>query len=158
MPNIFLPRVSKSPIYTSLIADPERLRGFSKSKRRLKPRFAMTPLICCLSEPLTPEALGAPGGSVCLSGLFTGLLSRAYHPVPLETGHTLYSAPFPGQTHWLLNSPLRATELCKDVQSSVTWLRLRALPSHSKTQCEVWSAGKGVRQRLGCELHWIWNL
>lgn len=51
MPNIFLPRVSKSMTYTSLVADPGRLAGFSKSKQRLKARFALTPLI----------------GSVCLS-------------------------------------------------------------------------------------------
>lgn len=52
MPNIFLPRVSESMIYTNLVADPERLAGFVKSKQRLKARFKLTPLICsvCLSH------------------------------------------------------------------------------------------------------------
>lgn len=46
MPNIFLPRVSESMTYTSLVADPGRLAGFGKSKQRLKAQFALTPLIC----------------------------------------------------------------------------------------------------------------
>lgn len=38
-------------IYTSLVADPGKLAGFSKSKQRLKARFVLTPFICsvCLS-------------------------------------------------------------------------------------------------------------
>lgn len=74
MPNIFLPSVSKSMTYTSLLADPGRLAGFGKSKQRLKAQIALTPAyLLCLSEPHTSVALGAPCGSVCFSGLLAGL-------------------------------------------------------------------------------------
>lgn len=145
MPNIFLPRVSKSQTYTNLVADPERLRGFSESKPRLKPGFAMTPLICCLSEPLTSEALGAPCGPVCLSGRFTDLFARSYHPAPLETGHTLYfaspflgnSEAFPGTDALTYKPSVVSHRPLLGCSMAVSLLlRLRALPSYSKTQGE----------------------